>query len=62
MAKKRACKNCAFITEEDTCPHCGSNNFANTIIGKMIIINPDKSKVAESVSIDKPGEYAIKMR
>lgn len=62
MSKKKACKNCALITEEETCPSCGSNNFANTIVGRMIILDTEKSHVAKIIAAKKEGEYAIKMR
>ena len=61
MAKK-ACKKCKLIVTGTECPICKGNQFANTLQGTLVIIDPMKSKVAEKTGFKIKGEYAIKVR
>jgi|TARA_Y100000031_G_C8060355_1_gene310335 DNA-directed RNA polymerase subunit E" len=56
---KKACKNCRKITEESTCPICHGNELSTRWRGLAVIINPDKSQVAEKLEIKEKGEYAL---
>ena len=47
---------------EETCPACGSNQFANSFQGRLNIIDPAKSEIGKKVGIEKEGEYAIRIR
>lgn len=63
MSKKRACKDCkTLINEGDVCPNCKSTQFTTTWIGRVTIVNPEKSEIAKRTGIEKAGEYAIKVR
>lgn len=57
----RACKLCNFITEENTCPQCGDETSKDWQ-GYVIIIDPDKSKLAQEMNIRVPGRYALRVR
>ncbi|MBU0957350.1 MAG: DNA-directed RNA polymerase subunit E'' [Nanoarchaeota archaeon] len=61
MAKK-ACLNCNRIYEGDKCPECGSNESSDGWKGKVEIVNPDKSEIAQKVAMKKKGTYAIKTK
>ena len=47
---------------EETCPACGSNQFAQSFQGRLNILDSAKSQIAKKVGIEKEGEYAIKIR
>ncbi|MEK6881437.1 MAG: transcription elongation factor subunit Spt4 [Nanoarchaeota archaeon] len=62
MAKEKACRVCNLIYEGNGCPNCGSKESSDSFKGKIIVINPEKSEVAQKLNIKKPGIYAIKNR
>ncbi len=59
MAKK-ACKACKFLYEGQKCPACDNAQSTDSWKGKIIIINAEKSEIAEKTGIKVKGEYAIK--
>ena len=58
--KQRACKICSTIYEGDKCPKCGSKEFTENFKGRIVILNPEKSEIAQNLKIPNNGEYAIK--
>ncbi len=62
MAKKKACKKCKFFTEEHVCPVCKNNTFSTNWQGRIYFLNTKKSFIANEMDVEKPGEYAIKVR
>lgn len=60
--KKQACKKCKLITDEELCPNCKHNSFAQSIQGRIHFIDYKKSRVAHEMDINYNGEYAIKIR
>jgi DNA-directed RNA polymerase subunit E" len=50
-----------MLTTEKACPNDGSTELSNEWSGLIIIINPDKSQVAKTLNITKPGRYALKV-
>ena len=44
------------------CPNCGSNQFTESVKGKIHIFNPEESEMAKHMKITKKGAYAIKTR
>ena len=61
MSKEKACKNCKLIYEGDDCPSCGKKEFSDSFKGKIEIINPEKSELAQHLKINKKGIYSIKL-
>ena len=61
MSKEKACKNCKLIYEGDQCPNCGRKETSDTFKGKVEIVNPEKSELAQKLKITKKGIYAIKL-
>ena len=57
---KRACKNCKAITEKNKCPICGSEQFSESYKGKLVVLNAEKSLIAQKTGKKVKGEYAIK--
>lgn len=45
--------------DAETCPNCGSTDFSNEWNGLIIVIDVDKSCMAKSLGLSKPGMYAI---
>ena len=63
MAGKKACKQCSRLYEkEDKCPGCGSTESSETWKGRVIILNPEQSELAQKLNIKEKGTYAIKTR
>jgi DNA-directed RNA polymerase subunit E" len=62
MAKKKVCKKCKMFVEGNSCPNCKSDQFTTTFQGRLYIIDPKKSLIAEKVGVQTKGEYAIKVR
>ena len=60
--KKKACKKCKLFVEEPSCPICKGNQFSTNWQGRIIILNKDKSIIANNIGLKKDGEYAIKVR
>ena len=50
-----------MLTTEKACPNDGSTELSNEWSGLIVIINADKSQVAKTLAITKPGRYALKV-
>ncbi len=62
MPVQKACKKCkAIIDSGSKCPHCGSEEIAENSKGKVIVMNPEQSEVAQNLKIKDKGAYAIKL-
>jgi DNA-directed RNA polymerase subunit E" len=59
--KEQACRKCRTLTTDKACPNDGSTELSGEWSGLVIIINPDKSQVAKTLAITKPGRYALKV-
>jgi len=59
---KNICRTCRLFVEGDYCPICKKSNFTTQFKGRIIILNPEKSKIAKKLGIKYAGEYAIKIR
>jgi len=62
MVKKKACKQCKTLTTTKECPLCKSTDLTSNWKGKILVFNPEKSKIAKIININKDGEYALKVR
>ncbi len=62
--KQKAAKKHGEAKKEETaevCPVCGSNQFTTFWRGYTIILNPEKSEVAQKMGITKAGKYALRL-
>lgn len=59
--KELACRKCKTLTTEKVCPNDGSTELSNERSGLIIVINAEKSQVAKTLGIVKPGRYALKV-
>lgn len=65
MAKVKACKLCKTIVEPgegDKCPNCESKELTEGFKGRIIVVNPEKSELAEKLNLKEKGNFAIKTR
>lgn len=60
--KRKVCKKCRIFVEKDVCPICKESNFTESWKGRLFILNPEKSEVAQKINIKNVGEYALKIR
>ncbi len=61
--KKKACKICNRVYElEDKCPKCGAKEFTDNYKGRIVILVPEKSEIANKLNLKDKGNYAIKTR
>ena len=61
MVKQKACRICRTIYEGDKCPNCGSKEFTDSFKGRIEVMNPEKSEVAQKLGIKQKGNFAIKL-
>jgi DNA-directed RNA polymerase subunit E" len=64
MSKKdKACKICKTIYEEgEKCPECDSKEYTDSYKGRIVVVNHEKSEIADKLNINKEGNFAIKTR
>lgn len=62
MVKSRACKICKSIHEEEKCPKCHSKEHTESFKGRIVVMNPEKSEIAQKLNIKEKGNFAIKTR
>ena len=62
MTKQKACKICNKIHEEEKCPRCGSKESTESFKGRIVVLNPEKSEIAQQLKIKDKGNFAIKTR
>lgn len=60
--KQKACKICNLIYEGDKCPKCNSKESTENFKGRMIVLNPEKSEIAQKIKLKDKGNFAIKTR
>jgi len=60
--KKKVCRKCKIFVEGSECPACKGNQFSTSWQGRLYIVNPNKSIIAEKIGMKAQGEYAIKVR
>lgn len=61
MSVLKACKKCGYVTEEDTCPICGSPT-SREWQGYLVVIDHNKSKIAQLMGIATNGKFALRVR
>ena len=61
VQKEKACKDCRLIYEGENCPSCGKKEVSDSFKGKVEIVDPEKSEMAQRLKVTKKGVYAIKL-
>ena len=62
MVKKKACKSCKIFVKGNQCPLCHSGDLVTSWKGRVIVLDSEKSEIAQKMGIKVKGEYAIKIR
>ena len=58
----KACRTCRKIIEEGKeCPLCGGTSFTTFWKGYVIIIDPEKSEIAQKMGITHTGKHALRL-
>ncbi|MGQ9780865.1 MAG: transcription elongation factor subunit Spt4 [Nitrososphaeria archaeon] len=61
MPKELACRKCKALTSGKVCPVCNSTDLSSRWSGLIIILDPEKSKVAKMLGLKAKGRYAIEV-
>lgn len=63
MAKEKACRICNTIYDDgDKCPACEAKESTDSFKGRVVVMNPEKSEIAQKLNIKQKGNFAIKTR
>ena len=62
MPKEKACKLCKTIFEGEKCPRCDSRESTESFKGRMAVLNPEKSEIAQKLNIKDKGNFAFKVK
>ncbi|MFH1224739.1 MAG: transcription elongation factor subunit Spt4 [Candidatus Diapherotrites archaeon] len=62
MQKGKACRQCRKVIETgEKCPVCGSTSFTTFWRGYVVIIDPEKSEIAQKMGINTIGMHALRL-
>jgi len=61
LVREYACKKCKALTTGKMCPVCKSTELSKDWFGILLILDPEKSKVASTLEIAVPHKYALKV-
>ncbi len=62
MKAEKACRQCRkVISEGEKCPICSGTSFTTFWRGYVLIINPDKSEIAQKMGISTVGKHALRL-
>ncbi|DAC47193.1 MAG: transcription elongation factor subunit Spt4 [Candidatus Poseidonia sp.] len=58
-----ACGECHLVLNDgvDQCPRHPSAKVSSDWTGYVIIIQPQRSEIAERLKVEQPGKYALKV-
>lgn len=63
MPKSKACKICNTIFEQgEKCPKCESKEITESFKGRIVLLDPEKSEIANKINIKEKGNFALKTR
>lgn len=61
MAKEKACRKCKALTTGKVCAVCKSTDLSPDWQGIILVFDPQKSLVANTLEITAPSRYALKV-
>lgn len=63
MAEQKACKHCKIIIKGgNQCPICNSKDLSSKWDNYVIILNSEKSKIAEKLNFKFNSSFAINIK
>lgn len=60
--KRKVCSKCRIFVDGNDCPLCKGQSFSINWLGRIYILDGDKSRIAKSTGMTAVGEYSIKVR
>ena len=61
--EEKACRNCRLVVKHtDTCPVCGSKDLTDKWGGYIIVLNAEKSAVANKLGFKVNSVYALNIK
>jgi len=61
MVVEKACKNCKRIIKGSICPICKKTELTASWKGFVVVVDPERSEIAEILGIETPGKYALRI-
>ena len=61
MPKEFACRKCKALSSGKLCPICNSTDLTSRWSGLIILLDPEKSKIAKMLNFKAKGRYAIEV-
>ena len=61
MVKELACRKCKCVTIAKVCPACKSSDLTPDWEGRVVVANPEESRIAKTLKITVKGKYALKV-
>ncbi|MFH0970519.1 MAG: transcription elongation factor subunit Spt4 [Candidatus Diapherotrites archaeon] len=62
MSKEKACRACHKLSEDvKECPVCKGTDLTTFWSGFVMLINPEKSEIAQKMGIKGVGKYALRL-
>ena len=61
MVKELACRKCKCVTIAKICPACKSSDLTPYWEGRVVVANPEQSRIAKTLKITVKGKYALKV-
>lgn len=58
----KACRQCKSLFEGSKCPSCGADEPSESFKGKVVVLNPESSEIAQKLNLPKKGLFAIRLR
>ena len=62
MAKEKACKKCRRIFETSKCSFCEVSESVDNFRGKIYVLDPENSEIADQIGIKEKGLFAVRLR
>lgn len=59
---EKACKKCKYVTEENKCPACGSEDLSPKWNNYVYILDPEHSEIGKKIGAKVPGKYALNIK
>lgn len=59
---EKVCRNCHIVVEGNVCPLCKLPSLSDDWSGYVIVLDPEKSKIAKRLNINHAGKYALRVR
>ena len=60
--KSKVCKKCKIFVEGDKCPICKETKFSTNWQGRIGVLDPINSRIAQTAQLTTKGEYTIKVK